>query len=134
MPLDTPQVRPVDEPTVATAASLLLQTPPLTALVRVIQEPTHIPEPPRIGPGPGVTVSVRVTEQPVPIEYVTVTVPVVIAVTTPEVEPIAATDGLLLLQFPPADELLNVVVAPTQRLVAPVIGPGGGLTVTVIVI
>src|ERR1043166_4771101 len=58
-------------------------------------------------------------------------VPADTPVTTPVVEPIVATPVLLLLQVPPPVPSLNVVVAPWQILVTPVIGRGDGYTVTV---
>jgi len=129
VPVDTPQVKPVVEPTVAMVGSPLLHVPPLTGLDRVIHAATHTADPPLIGPGPGVIVSVRVAVQPEPNEYVTVTVPVDIAVTNPLVEPMVATDGLLLVHVPPPEELVQVVVAPTHKLLIPDIAPGGGVTV-----
>ena len=44
-------------------------------------------------------------------------------------EPMAATDGLLLLHAPPADDELNGVVAPAHTAPAPVMMPGSGLMV-----
>ena len=40
----------------------------------------------------------------------------------PEVLPIVATEGVALLHVPPPIKSLNVVVAPTQMLVMPVMG------------
>jgi hypothetical protein len=58
-------------------------------------------------------------------------VPAEMPETVPEDEPIAATDGLLLVHVPPASALLSVVANPTQALSVPVIAAGRGLTVTV---
>ena len=58
-----------------------------------------------------------------------VVVPGVIVVTKPEAEPMDATPGLLLVQLP-LPISLSVEVAPTQRLVVPVIGPGAVNTVS----
>ena len=44
---------------------------------------------------------------------------------------IVATDVLPELQTPPIEASLRVVVAPVQTVVAPVIGAGKGLIVTV---
>jgi hypothetical protein len=53
--------------------------------------------------------------------WVIVTVPPETPVTTPVQELIVATAGLLLLQVHPVEQLFNVVVAPTQICVDPVI-------------
>jgi hypothetical protein len=47
----------------------------------------------------------------------------------PDVEPIVATELLLLLQVPPGEISFNVVVTPWQKAVIPVIGAGSGFTV-----
>ena len=52
--------------------------------------------------------------------------------TIPDSEPTVATVVLLLVQEPPLSGLLNVVVAPVQMLVAPVIDPGVASTVTIV--
>ena len=57
-------------------------------------------------------------------------VPAVPPVTTPDDDPIAAIDVLLLDHVPPAGVLLNVPVAPWQPANAPVIASGSGFTVT----
>lgn len=54
-------------------------------------------------------------------------------VTTPEVEPMDATDGLLLLHTPPPGLQLAVDEDPTQSpavVVSMIMGPGFGFTVT----
>ena len=61
-----------------------------------------------------------------------VTVPAARPVTVPEVEPMLAIDGLLLVQLPPAVDD-NVVPDATHTLEAPVIAAGVRLTVTIIV-
>ena len=48
----------------------------------------------------------------------------------PESEPIVATPILSLLHVPPAAASVSVVDDPMQLLVAPLITPGTGLTVT----
>lgn len=45
--------------------------------------------------------------------------------------PTTATEVLLLLQVPPAGELLSVIFDPIQTLVAPVMADGELLTVTI---
>jgi hypothetical protein len=61
-----------------------------------------------------------------------VVLPTDIPVTTPEADPIVATDGLLLSHDIPLPLALNVVVLPTQTLEEPIM-PGRSLTVTTIV-
>ena len=61
-----------------------------------------------------------------------VAVPVVIAVTTPEV-PIEAIPEALLLHVPPPVVADKVLVPPTQMLLFPVIAPGPAFTETVLV-
>jgi hypothetical protein len=55
-------------------------------------------------------------------------------VTVPVEEPIVASEALLLLQVPPDEPSLNVVVAPAQTIPVPVIDDGSGLTVTAAVL
>ena len=55
-------------------------------------------------------------------------------VSNPVAEPMVATDVLLLLHVPPVVASINVVVAPAQIVVAPVIAPGSGFTVIVVVV
>ena len=52
-------------------------------------------------------------------------VPGEMPVTTPEVIPTVATDGVLLLQVPPEVESVNALVEPTQTLAVPLMGPTG---------
>ena len=59
-------------------------------------------------------------------------VPGIIPNTTPEPETVA-TDVLLLAHVPPGVTSLREVVVPTHRFMAPVIGEGAVLTVTVAV-
>lgn len=63
--------------------------------------------------------------------YVIVEVPAATVVSTPEVEPIVATDGVDEAQIPPADALLSVLEVPRHISNVPVIGEGNGCTVTV---
>lgn len=62
-----------------------------------------------------------------------VDVPAATPVNTPLVEPIVPTAILLLLQLPPVIPSINVIVLPEHTVVGPVIGPGAGFTVTVVV-
>jgi len=60
-----------------------------------------------------------------------VVVPVVPPVTVPVEEPIAATDGLLLVHVPPATLSVKVVARPAQTG-GEVMTDGNGLTVTMV--
>ena len=53
--------------------------------------------------------------------------------TTPVAEPIVAIAELLLLQVPPGVASVSVVLKPIQPLVVPLMVPGSGFTVTVVV-
>jgi len=53
-----------------------------------------------------------------------VVVPCDVPVATPEADPIVATDVLLLVHVPPADELERVVVEPLHTDSVPLIEPG----------
>ena len=55
-------------------------------------------------------------------------------VTVPEDDPIVATVGVPEVHVPPVVVLESVVVAPSQRLVAPDIVAGNGCTATVAVL
>jgi hypothetical protein len=57
---------PVDEPTLATVALLMLHVPPVVGLLSVVQLPTQTASEPEIAPGDGLTVISVVTKQPVP--------------------------------------------------------------------
>lgn len=59
-----PVTTPLDDPTVATPALLLVQVPPGLALVNVVDEPTHIVDAPEMDPGVVTTVTVWVAKQP----------------------------------------------------------------------
>lgn len=58
-------------------------------------------------------------------------VPANIPVTTPDVAPISATEGLLLVHVPPIVALVSVVTLPWHILVLPLMGVSGA-TVSVI--
>ena len=70
MPADTPVTTPVELLIVATAVLLLLHTPPLELLLKVVVLPTQVLELPVIGPNTGlaftVTPNVAVPTQPLP--------------------------------------------------------------------
>jgi hypothetical protein len=56
-------------------------------------------------------------------------VPGLTPVTNPVDEPMVATAVVPLIQVPPADASVNVIVAPTHTVVGPPIAAGSGLTV-----
>jgi hypothetical protein len=56
------------------------------------------------------------------------------AVTTPEVTPMVATDGSLLVQETPTGELVSTETPPTQSDVVPDIAPTAAFTVTTAVL
>jgi len=65
-------------------------------------------------------------------------VPAETPVSTPEPEPTVATAVVLLLHVPPGTALMSVILPPTHTLMpgvptVPMIGPGNGFTVTVVV-
>jgi hypothetical protein len=68
VPNATPVTIPVVKPTVATAVLLLVQVPPGTASLNVVEEDTPVTPIPVIGAGIGITVTAVVTLQPEPIE------------------------------------------------------------------
>jgi hypothetical protein len=121
---------PVPEPIVALAL-LLLHAPPVVPLKSVVWLPTQTAAVPVMTAGTGLTVTTVVDMQPVPSMYVIIDVPPETPVTTPVEEPIAALP-LLLLQVPPDEVLLRVVVSPAQTTVVPDIVAGNGFTVTVV--
>ena len=63
-----------------------------------------------------------------------VAVPADMPVTIPVLRPTVAIVVELLVQVPPMDGSLNVVVAPMHIVAIPVIGGGGEVTVTVVVV
>jgi hypothetical protein len=134
-----PVKRPVDGLMVAMEGLLLVHVPPGVGSVNSNVLPTQTAQPEvdghEMGPGVGLTVTLYVEKHPVPgIVKVMVHTPAATPVTTPEEEP---TETLVheLLQTPtePGGGVqLSVVVWPTQITLVPVIGPGFGLTATVI--
>ena len=96
--------------------------------------PTQATAVPDTAAGSGLTVSVAVRVQPVAIVYVIIEVPVDTAVTTPDDEPIVATEVVPLAQVPAAGVLDNEVALPSQTVKEPVIEVGNGFTVIVVVV
>ena len=132
MPADTPFTTPavLMEPT---AKLLLLQVPPVVVLLNAVVNPTHTFNVPAIAAGLGLTVRPIVVIQPAAEVYVIVSAPLARPDTMPEVEPMVASAGVLLVQVPPAVASVKVVVAPTHKVVEPAIAAGSGLTVTGVV-
>lgn len=137
MPTPTPHTVLVPAPvplTVAIAVGLMLQVPPEAGSVRLIQLPSQILLLPRIDPGAAVTVISRVTVQPEPSEYVIVTLPVWLPVTIPFSDPTVAVLVEDEVHRPPPGISLSSAVAPAHTVALPVMAPGEGLTVIVLVV
>jgi hypothetical protein len=134
VPFVTPVTMPEPSVTVATDVLLLLHVPPPVPSLSVVVAPAHTVVIPVIPTGGACTATATVARQPVGRVYVINTLPVDSPVTIPVEEPTIAISVLPLLQVPPTERSLSDVVVPVQILVAPVIKPGSGLTVTVIVV
>lgn len=99
MPAARPLTTPVPDPTDAIDALLLIQLPPEVALARVVVDPTQTLAVPVIDAGNAFTVTTRVLKQPVEVlSTEIVAVPALTPATTPDEEPTAATEGVLLVQ------------------------------------
>jgi hypothetical protein len=132
-----PALLPVTTPPVvmvATVVGLIAHAPPAGVPVSVVLLPTQVAAVPVIGLGSGFTVTVVVRIHPVPSVYVIVVVPADSPFTTPVVVLISAVPGRLLAQVPPAGVLFKVVVLPTHTTGDPMINPGSGWMVTVVVV
>jgi hypothetical protein len=132
VPAETPVNTPALALIVATDVLPLLHIPPVTGLDKDAVSPWQTAIVPVISPGNELTVIVAETEQPVPTLYVIETVPAETPVTTPD-SSMVATERLPLVQEPPETSLLSDVVAPIHTAELPVIDPGIGLTITVVV-
>ena len=119
-----------EEPTVATEVLLLLHVPPVTRSLNEVVPPAATVVLPDIGEGAGLTVKVIVVTA-VPTIYVMVQVPAATPATIPVDEPTVAMEVLLLLQWPPAVESVNVLLLPAQTLAIPLIPETDVLPVTV---
>jgi hypothetical protein len=124
-----PDVRP----TVAIVVLLLDHVPPAMALLSPVVRPVQIEALPVMA-ATGFTVMVEKTTQSEPSEYVITAVPGFIPVTMPVVNPVVAMEVAPLVQAPPETASLSIIKEPIQTLAAPDMGPGAGLTVTVIVV
>lgn len=116
---------------VALLGELLVHAPPGEALLSTIVPPlAHTPDGPDIDEGSRLTVTDFTEEQPVAVSvYDILVTPRATPVTTPVADPTVASDGMLLLQVPPAVALVIGVVAPVQAFEEPTIAAGGGFTV-----
>jgi hypothetical protein len=119
---------------VATVVGLIAHAPPAGVPVSVVLLPTQVAAVPVIGLGSGFTVTVVVRIHPVPSVYVMLVVPADSPFTTPVVVLIRAVPGRLLAHVPPVGVLLSVDVLPTHTTGDPIINPGSGLMVTVVVV
>ena len=116
---------------VATAGVELLQVPPVSASVNVIEDPPeHRPLGPDMAAGSGYTVATTVAGVPQPLLYVTTVVPVNTPPNRPVVALMVPIAGTLLLQVPPVAASDNVVVLPMHTAGVPAIAPGLAFTVT----
>ena len=79
------------------------------------------------------TVMIVTVEHPDGAVYVIYTDPGVSPCTTPDVRPIEAMVGSLLLHVPPVTASVSVSVVPGHKVSAPTIDGGSGLTVTEVV-
>jgi hypothetical protein len=112
-----------------------LHVPPLPLLTPSVVVPAgQTLNVPVIVPGSGFTTIGKVTSQPTPVLYVMVTVPAATPVTIPVPLPTVAVPVAPLLQIPPLTLLYKVVVPPSHTLPRPVIAPGAGFIVTIIVV
>jgi hypothetical protein len=131
LPALTPVTEP-EVPTVATAGTVLLHTPPTVELFKAVLEDIQTDEVPVIGLtiGNALTVNALVTKQPENTVYDIVAVPAAIPVTVPVVELTVPTLGLLLLHAPPDAACVRVDVLPTHADAVPPIAAGVATTVT----
>lgn len=135
VPAATPPMVDVAPGVVADAIpGVLLAHVPLPVSVSVIVAPVHTWLVPDIPAGNAftVTTAVLMAVQPAPLVtlYEMMEVPAVMPVTTPVV-PIPAMPALPLIQVPPGDISLRLVVAPAHTFSVPVIGATAGSPFTV---
>jgi hypothetical protein len=143
VPAATPVTTPVELFTVATAALLVVQAPPVLPFeVKVVLPVPHIVCVPLKVPAlaAAVTVTVRVAvalvQPPVPVTvYVMVAVPAATPVTTPVELFTVATAALLVLHAPPVLPFeVNVVLPVPQMACVPLTVPALGAATTVTVV
>jgi len=100
----------------------VLQLPPPTS-VSVITEPAQTLEGPEIAVGSGFTVTGFVRAQPVDKVYEIVAVPDATPSTIPDV-PIVAMEPVALVQIPPEEVSVSVIVVPGHTVDGPPITAG----------
>jgi len=115
-------------------AVLLDHIPPNIAFDNTVVAPSQTKDDPEITEGAGVTVTIAVVLHPEAEVYVSAVTPMETPVSTPEEDPIAATDGLPVAQVPPVSESVSVMEEPAQRASGPLNGGGTGFTVTIVAI
>jgi hypothetical protein len=103
---------PPEELTVATEGLEVAHVPPAGEADSVVLLPEHTVAVPAIAPGPDNTVTVSLPEQPPGVLYVTIPVPDVTPVTTPE--DVTETTELEPDHVAPAPGQVSVVLAPAQ--------------------
>lgn len=133
VPAATPVTMPVVASTPAIAVLALPQVPD-AVLVTVVDAPWHIEAVPPIAGGSALTVTTRVAEavpQLLEMVYVSVVVPTEDPVTTPDVNPTAATVVLPLTHVPPVTVLLSVIVEPLHKDDGPLREPADAEVVTI---
>ena len=132
MPPDTPETTPVAEPTVATVVVLDAHVPPDVVSLSVVVAPAHMVVTPVMG-AIAFTIVIALVAVALPQLFVTmymaVSLPAVTPVTVPPLVMVAF--PLLMLHEPPLTELDNVIVAPVNTDVAPLMVPAPGTAVTV---
>ena len=131
-PVAVPVTRPPD--TVATDVLLLLHVPDGVTSLRLVVEPWHTDEIPRIAPGKGFTVTTAAVRQPVGNTKMIVDVPADTPVTRPLDAPARATPVALLLHVPGALASESCVVNPAHTSRVPIMADGNGFTVTTTVL
>jgi hypothetical protein len=124
---------PDTEPTVAIEVLELCHVPPVELFVSVVVADVHNESVPDIADGLLFTVTTTATLLPHPVAYVIVAVPCAIPVTVPDELPTVAIEVLLLLQLPPVELLVSVVVEPVHKDAVPPIDAGAANTVTTLV-
>jgi hypothetical protein len=129
VPGATPKTTPLDEPTVAMVASLLLQVPAPVASVSVVVLFTQRLSVPPGAAGNALTVICSLLVQPVGAVYVMNGLPAAWPVTTPVAEPTVASVLLELLHVPPVVASESVAVEAIHTAVGGVGTEGAALTV-----
>ena len=124
VPCDSPVTIPLNTPTPATPLVPQLQVPPALASLNVAVPLTQILLLPVIATGVCNIVTVMYADAPHELLYEILAVPAATPVTTPELLPTEAIEGLLLDQVPsPPVTSPKVVLVPVHNVVRPAIEP-----------